>query len=170
MSPTDRRPDLQLHFLRHADAGDPEAWAGDDAARPLSDKGELQAERLGSFLAQIGFQPDAIVTSPKVRARRTAEVVGAALGVGVRIDDRLAGAFDPAAVDAMLADAGGPARPVLVGHDPDFSQILGWLANADGLTMKKGALARVDVRGSVADGRGTLRWLVPPDLLDRGRR
>ena len=165
----DRR-DLQLHFLRHADAGDPEAWAGDDATRPLSDKGELQAERLGSFLAQIGFQPDAIVTSPKVRARRTAEVVGAALGVGVRIDERLAGAFDPAAVDAILADAGSPARPVLVGHDPDFSEVVGWLANADGLTMKKGALARVDVRGSVADGRGTLRWLVPPDLLDRGRR
>jgi phosphohistidine phosphatase SixA len=170
MSPTDRRPDLQLHWLRHADAGDPEAWAGDDALRPLSEKGELQAERLGAFLAEVGFRPDAIISSPRVRARRTAEVVGAALGVGVRLDDRLAGGFDPAAVDAILADAGNPVRPVLVGHDPDFSQVLGWLANADGVTMKKGAFARVDVRGSVADGRGTLRWLVAPDLLDRSRR
>jgi phosphohistidine phosphatase len=170
MSPSDRRPDLQLHFLRHADAGDPEAWQGDDASRPLSEKGELQAERLGSFLAEVGFQPDAIISSPKVRARRTAEVVGAAIGVGVRLDDRLAGGFDPAAVDAILADAGDPRRAVLVGHDPDFSQVLGWLVNANGLTMKKGAFARVDVKGAVADGRGTLRWLVPPDLLDRGRR
>ena len=170
MSPTDRRPDLQVHFLRHADAGDPEAWAGDDAVRPLSEKGELQAERLGSFLAEVGFQPDAIISSPKIRARRTAEVVGAALGVGVRVDDRLAGAFEPATVDAILADAGNPDRPVLVGHDPDFSQVLGWLANADGVTMKKGAFARVDVRGAIAEGRGTLRWLIPPDLLDRGRR
>jgi phosphohistidine phosphatase SixA len=170
VSPTDRRPDLQLHFLRHADAGDPEAWAGDDGLRPLSEKGELQAERLGAFLAEIGFRPDAIVSSPKVRARRTAEVVGAALGVGVRLDDRLAEGFDPAAVDAILVDAGSPVRPVLVGHDPDFSQVLGWLANADGVTMKKGAFARVDVRGAVADGRGTLRWLVAPDLLDRSGR
>ncbi len=170
MSPTDRPPDLQLHFLRHADAGDPAGWAGDDALRPLSEKGELQAERLGAFLAEVGFQPGAIISSPKVRAHRTAEVVGAAVGVGVRIDDRLAGAFDPAAVDAILADAGNPARPVLVGHDPDFSQVLGWLANADGVTMKKGAFARIDVRGAVADGRGTLRWLIAPDLLDRGRR
>ena len=170
MSPSDRPPDLQLHFLRHADAGDPEAWAGDDSARPLSPKGELQAERLGSFLAEIGFRPDALISSPKVRARRTAEVVGAALGVGVRIDDRLAEGFDPPAVDAILASVGHPTRPVLVGHDPDFSQILGWLARADGLSMKKGAFARVDVRGSVAGGRGTLRWLVPPDLLDRDRR
>jgi phosphohistidine phosphatase len=170
VSRSDRSPDLQLHFLRHADAGDPEGWTGDDAQRPLSDKGELQAERLGSFLSEVGFQPDAIISSPKIRARRTGEVVGAAVGVGVRLDERLAGGFDPATVDAILADAGNPARPVLVGHDPDFSQVLGWLANADGLTMKKGAFARVDVRGPVAEGRGTLRWLIPPDLLDRGRR
>ena len=169
MSPSDRRHDLQLHLLRHGDAGDPDRWAGDDAARPLSEKGELLSERLGSFLAGLGFQPDAIITSPKLRARRTAEVVGAALGVGVRIDERLAVGFDPATLDAILADAGDPRRPVLVGHDPDFSQVLGWLAGADGLTMKKGAFARVDVRGAVADGRGTLRWLVPPDLLDRAR-
>jgi phosphohistidine phosphatase len=168
MSPSDKA--LQLHFLRHADAGDPEAWAGDDADRPLSEKGELQAERLGSFLAEIGFRPDAIITSPKVRAARTAEVVGDAIGVGVRVDERLAGGFGPATVDGILADAGSPRRVVLVGHDPDFSQVLSWLAGADGLTMRKGAFARVDVRGSVADGHGTLRWLVPPDLLDRDRR
>jgi phosphohistidine phosphatase SixA len=167
VSPSGHRSDLRLHLLRHADAGDPEAWAGDDDARPLSEKGALQAERLGSFLAELGFLPDAMVSSPKIRARQTAEIVAAALGVAVRIDERLGRGLDPAAVDALLADAGDPGRPVLVGHDPDFSHLLGWLAGADGLTMKKGALARVDVRGTVADGRGSLRWLVPPDLLER---
>ena len=111
MSPTDRQRDLQLVLLRHADAGDPEAWAADDASRPLSEKGELQSERLGSFLAEVGFLPDAIISSPKLRARRTADIVGAALGVGVRLDDRLAGGFEPATVDAILADAGDPDGP-----------------------------------------------------------
>ena len=170
MSPAERRPDLQLHFLRHADAGDPEGWTGDDALRPLSDKGELQAERLGGFLVDVGFRPDVLISSPKVRARRTAEIVGAAIGLGVRIDDRLGGGFDPATLDAVLADAGDPSRPVIVGHDPEFSHMVSWLTGADGLTMKKGALARVDVRGPVSAGRGTLRWLVPPDLLDGRRR
>ncbi len=161
--------DLQLFLLRHADAGDPAAWHGDDADRPLSEKGELQAERLGAFLAGIGFRADVLVTSPKVRARRTAEIVAEAIGAGVRLDERLAGGFDPETVDAIVAEAGAPARVVLAGHDPDFSQLLGWLVGADGLTMKKGAFARIDVRGSVAGGRGALRWLIPPDLLDPDR-
>lgn len=160
---------LQLVLLRHADAGDPAAWRGDDDERPLSDKGERQAERLGAFLAEIAFLPDAIVSSPKVRARRTAEIVAAALGAAVRLDDRLGSGLGPDSVDAILADAGRPERPVLVGHDPDFSDLLAWLTRADGVTMKKGALARIDVKGRVAEGRGTLRWLVPPDLLDPER-
>jgi phosphohistidine phosphatase len=169
VSPSDRRRTTELYLLRHAHAGDPEGWTGDDAARPLSAKGEGQSERLGAFLAGVGFQPDAVVSSPKVRARQTAELVARQLGVEVRLDDRLAGGFDATTVDSILADLGGPSRPVLVGHDPDFSELLGWLARADGLTMKKGAFARVDVVGPVASGQGTLRWLVPPDLLEDRR-
>jgi phosphohistidine phosphatase len=169
VSPSDRRPATELYLLRHAHAGDPEGWTGDDAARPLSPKGERQSERLGAFLAGVGFRPDAVVSSPKVRARQTAEIVARHLEVEVRLDDRLAGRFDATTVDSILVDLGRPSRPVLVGHDPDFSELLGWLARADGLTMKKGALARVDVAGPVASGQGTLRWLVPPDLLEDRR-
>jgi phosphohistidine phosphatase len=163
------RTTLQLHLLRHADAGDPEAYKGPDAERPLSAKGKDQAKRLGSFLNDVGFAPDAVISSPKVRARQTAELAADRWKTGVRFDDRLAAGFSPADVDAILADAGSPAKPVLVGHDPDFSELLSTLVGAE-VTMKKGAFARIDVRGSVADGRGTLRWLISPDLLDRERR
>lgn len=170
MSPSEHRAAAtELHLLRHGHAGDPEGWTGDDAARPLSAKGEGQAERLGAFLATVGFRPDAIVSSPKLRARQTAEIVAGHLGTEIRLDDRLASAFDAAAVDSILADLGNPTRPVLVGHDPDFSELLGFLAGTDRVTMKKGAFARIDVRGPMTSGDGTLRWLVPPDLLE-GRR
>ena len=161
--------DLQLFLLRHADAGDPAAWRGDDDERPLSEKGERQAERLGAFLAGIGFRPDALVSSPKVRARRTAELVGEAIGAGVRLDERLGAGVGPTTVDAIVTDLGGPRRVVIVGHDPDLSHLLTWLSGADALAMKKGAFARIDVTGAVAGGRATLRWLVPPDLLDPHR-
>lgn len=162
----------QLYVLRHADAGDPGAWSGDDAARPLSPKGREQAERLATFLHGVRLSVDAVISSPKIRARETAEIVADGLGHAgqVRVDDRLASGVRPATVDDVLRDAGFPARVVIVGHDPDFSALLAALVGAPELTLKKGAMARVDLRGQVADADGTLRWLVPPELLDRERR
>lgn len=154
---------IELHLVRHADAGDPAAWEGDDAERPLSAKGRRQASRLGALLAATGFKTDAIVSSPKLRARETAEIVADALGAGVRLDPRLGEGLDYGTVDRILEDAGGPQRPVLVGHDPDFSWLASELTGAR-VEMKKGALARIDLE-VVLDGSGTLRWLLPPGLL-----
>jgi phosphohistidine phosphatase len=160
---------IELHFLRHADAGDPMAWTGDDADRPLSDKGRKQADRLGRFLSGVGFTPDAIITSPKVRAAQTAEIVADHLELPVAIDDRLAGALDADTLDGLLRDAGDPGRPVVVGHDPDFSDLVAELCGASSLLMRKGALVRIDIERPLRPGTGTLRWLVPPDLLKPGR-
>ena len=155
----------RLHLLRHADAGDPESWSGPDDARPLSPKGEKQSRRLGKHLASLGFTADAIISSPKLRARQTAEIVAAELGREVTIDDRLGFGLDAVAVEAILFDAGEPESPVLVGHDPDFSELAAWLIGASSFTMKKGALVRIDTVRPISQASGTLRWLVPPDLL-----
>ena len=160
---------IELYFLRHAHAGDPDAWTGDDAARPLSDKGEKQAERLGTFLAGVGFKPDAILSSPKLRAAQTAEIVAKHLGIQISFDDRLAGAFEVETLETLLRDASDPVRPVVVGHDPDFSDVLAELSGASQLPMPKGALARVDIERPLRAGGGTLHWLVPPDLLKPAR-
>jgi phosphohistidine phosphatase len=162
---SDRRDSVQLHLLRHAHAGDPNGWQGPDDVRPLSAKGEEQAERLGRFLAGIGFQPDAIVSSPKTRAARTAEIVADALGMKIRLDDRLGGALDLVAIEAILFDLDEPVRPVLVGHDPDFSDLAASLTGSRTMAMRKGALARIDAPRPLAAGSGVIRWLVPPDLL-----
>jgi phosphohistidine phosphatase SixA len=152
-----------LHLLRHAHAGDPEAWQGPDASRPLSDKGRAQSERLGRLLADR-FRPDLLLTSPKLRAFQTAEIVGDRLGVVVVVEDRLGGPLDEARLEAILADHGDPSTPLLVGHDPDFSELVESLSGTN-VPMRKGALARIDVERPLRSGGGILRWLVPPDLL-----
>jgi phosphohistidine phosphatase len=159
---------MQLYLLRHADAGDPEAWQGPDAARPLSDKGRKQSKRLGEHLAGIGFSADAFITSPKIRAAETAQIVADRLKATVSIDERLAGPLEVESVDAILDEAGDPTRAVLVGHDPDFSELLTLLCAAAGVTMRKGALARVEIDRPLRAGAGTLRWLLPPDAIKRG--
>ncbi len=162
------RSALSLHMLRHADAGDPERWHGDDAARPLSRKGLEQAERLGRHLRAIGFDPDVVVSSPKVRARQTAEIVARALARDVRLDERLGRSVDLMALGAVLGDAGDPDRPLLVGHDPDFSALVATLSGAARIELKKGALARLDLDGELAPGRALFRWLLPPGLVPDG--
>ena len=156
---------MLLHLLRHAHAGDPSSWNGPDAARPLSDKGRSQSERVAAFLAGIGFTPDALITSPKLRATQTAEIVAEVLGIAVIKDDRLAGSLDLATVEAVLRDAGDPDRPMLVGHDPDFSELVASLSAAAGIPMRKGALVRIELDRPLRPGGGTLRWLLPPDAL-----
>jgi phosphohistidine phosphatase len=163
-----REATTELYLLRHAHAGDAADWDGPDAVRPLSPKGERQSERLGRFLAAAGFRPDAIVTSPKTRALQTAEIVAAALDVKVRIDERLGEPLDLVALEAILFDAGDPVRPVLVGHDPDFSELVESIAGARQLSMRKGSLARIDTLRPLSPGSGTLRWLVPPDFFQGG--
>ena len=155
----------KLHLLRHADAGDPEAWTGPDEARPLSGKGEKQSHRLGKFLAAGGFSLGPIITSPKLRASQTAEIVAEELGLDVTVDDRLAFGLDAVAVEAILFDAGEPEAPVLVGHDPDFSELTAWLIGASSFAMKKAALVRIDTIRPISEASGTLRWLIPPDVL-----
>lgn len=157
-------PGVQLHFLRHADAEEPDGWRGPDDARPLTGTGEKQAERLGRFLASVGFRPDALISSPKLRATQTAERLAGSVGAEVRTDDRLGGTLDLVAVEAILFDAGEPVRPVLVGHDPDFSELVSTLVGGE-VVMRKGAIARVDAARPLRAAAGTLRWLVPPELL-----
>lgn len=159
------RPDvLRIHLLRHAHAGDPLKWDGPDAARPLSRKGRRQAEALGSFLAAAGVRPERIMTSPKVRAHETADIVGAALGATPVVDDRLADDCDLDELEEVLADAG--ARDVMVvGHDPYLSELFGALLGARGLAMPKGSIASIDIRRPLRPGGGSLRWFVPPQLL-----
>jgi len=155
---------VELCLLRHAHAGDSTTWEEADELRPLTEKGRRQAERLARHLQTAGFAPDVVLASPLVRARETAEIVAEILRAPLRIDPRLGEMLDMASVEEMLADAGDPRRPVLVGHDPDFSELASELVGAP-IAMRKGTLARIDVERPLEPGGGELRWLLPPDLL-----
>jgi phosphohistidine phosphatase len=157
--------ELQLHLLRHAHAGDPSKWTGPDSARPLSEKGQSQAVRMGLFLADAGFLPDLIMSSPLVRALETARLVATPLGLPIVVTNALAMPLDLESLEQLLAGAGNPRRPLLVGHDPDFSMLAAELAGVADLPVRKGTLLRIDTRRPLQAGSGLIRWLLPPDLL-----
>jgi phosphohistidine phosphatase len=125
-----------IWLLRHGDAEDGEGKP--DSDRELTEKGERQSVAAGKALKALGVELDVCLTSPKVRAKRTAELACEQLGVDVEDDDRLAGGdFDPAEV------AAGRGEVMLVGHEPDFSQAVA-LATGSRVKMKKGGVAAID--------------------------
>lgn len=156
---------LRLYFLRHGKATARAEWDGDDALRPLTPEGEEEVRRVAARLAALGVAPDAIASSPLARARRTAELAAEALGVPPVFDERLAPGFDTADLTGILAAGGRRDAVMLVGHEPDFSDVVGELTGGR-VVCKKGGVARVDVEGSSLDG-GRLVWLLPPFVLAR---
>lgn len=108
---------MRVYLCRHAESppGEP------DALRELSPAGRLQAARLAEQLATADAPPAAVLASPLLRARQTAELVAAASDAELRVVEALA---PGATVDGLRAALAGVAGPVAtVGHQPDCSEI-----------------------------------------------
>jgi phosphohistidine phosphatase len=125
-----------IWLLRHGDAED---GAGKpDAERELTEKGERQSRDAGKALKALGVELDVCLTSPKVRAKRTAELACESLDCPVEEDERLAGGdFDPLEVSA------GRGEVMLVGHEPDFSSAIA-LVTGSRVKFRKGGVAALD--------------------------
>jgi phosphohistidine phosphatase len=127
-----------IWLLRHGDAEDGEGKP--DAERELTAKGRRQSEAAGRALASLGDEIDACLTSPKVRARQTAEIACEALGLEPEDTPELAGGpFD------AMALASGRGNVLLVGHEPDFSEEISRMTGSN-VKLKKGGLGGVEDR------------------------
>ena len=134
---------MNLYIVRHADAGDRQAWTGDDADRPLTDLGRRQARALAEALKRRGLVLDAIVSSPLVLAPD---------------------ALKPRKLSKYLAGLGA-ASAAVVGHDPDLPAYLGWLlgVDPDNVHLEKGGAALVTFDDGPSKGDGRLAWAVTPE-------
>ena len=152
------------YFVRHGIAVDGAEWEGADYDRPLTEKGREKMTKVGKQLARLEIEADAIVSSPLVRARQTADILAASLRCVVEEDARLGGGFDPGALAGILRDRAGVQTLVLVGHEPNMSATVGSVIGGARIDFKKGAVACVAIPDAESL-RGELQWLVPPKLF-----
>jgi phosphohistidine phosphatase len=140
----------QLWLLRHGEAVPHHAKP--DADRELTARGERQAGAAGAALARLGVELDACFTSPKVRARDTARLACASLGVEPQEAPALADGFDRDAARELLLGLGDDAKVLAVGHEPSLSQVVLDLTGAR-VDLKKGGIAAIALeRAGRADG------------------
>jgi phosphohistidine phosphatase len=162
---------MQLFLLRHAEA---EPAAANDEMRVLTAKGSKQAEAVGKFCLKHGFVPEIILSSPLTRAEETARLVAHELGLSklVQIAEFLrAGMTAERAFSGLREFLVGlvkrekypeKANIMLVGHEPDFSNLAGALigGRAQSVHFRKATLMGVTLQ-ELKPGAGTIEFIVP---------
>ncbi len=141
----------QLWLLRHAEA-EPHG-ARPDFDRRLTERGERQARIAGAALACMDIEIAIVMTSPKERALRTATLALGAWdehhsgGHGeLDVHDPLQQGFDARRALALLEALPPGGKLLVVGHEPDFSDVVAGLTGAR-IDLKKAGLAVVKVEG-----------------------
>ena len=151
---------MKLYFIRHGKAS---YDAPNDELRPLLPEGIEQAQDLGHVLKQLGVRPSRIYTSPRLRAKETAEHIGNALGINPEVTE--ACNFDFSLEKALkLAEGFGEDADILfVGHNPSMSEavtealVSRMVGRADTLQLATDVLSdrELEVFGLIGSGFGT---------------
>lgn len=154
----------RLYFLRHGRADRSAYSGGDDRLRPLTAAGISRLEATADRLAQLDLGCEAILTSPLVRCRQTADIMAEHLGLADALEEvaEMAPGFDLVDLALVLEEHHQYRTLLLVGHEPDFSAIVRRLTGGTEVVLKKGGLARVDLYRGLSGLAGELTWLLPP--------
>jgi phosphohistidine phosphatase len=158
---------VRLLFIRHAAAEETNGGREGDLTRPLTEEGREKARRMFDALASVYEGLQTIVCSQTLRARQTAEILSESFG-GVPVVK--SGLLNPGssykAFKKLMREVKlGQERIALIGHEPDFSDILGALA-ADGtlrIDVKKLSCIEVEM---TTFGKGKLRVVLPPSVVE----
>jgi len=122
---------LTLSLFRHAKS----SWADpglEDFERPLNDRGEDAAPRMGAFMARHGIAPELILCSPAVRARQTLDLVLPHLPASPKVayEDALYLAAPAVLLKRVRKIAAKVRHAMVVGHDPGMHALARELAGS----------------------------------------
>lgn len=165
----------RLLILRHGKS-DWEAPYEGDHERPLTPRGERDSRRMGRWLRKLGQAPQEVLSSTAVRALRTAEIAAeaGAWDCPIAASRDLYDAHPGAVVERLRQLEESVATVLYAGHEPTVSELAENLMGGGRLHFPTAAVARLDLHiatwQQIADGIGTLMWLVTPKLLAAGKR
>ncbi len=161
---------MNLFILRHGISveRDPVSFP-DDSRRPLTLKGEERVRLICEAMQALELSFDHILSSPYLRASKTAEIVATALALKKVLEfrDELTPEGDPKALVRYINQLRPmPENLLLVGHEPSLSGLLSQLISGEptaAIDLKKGGLAKLEIEAQLRLGPcATLAWLLTP--------
>ena len=158
---------MELLLFRHgiAEADGPD---GTDESRRLTEEGVDKTAQAARGLAKVIDPPEAILTSPLVRAVETARIVAAVFDLEPDTLDAL-GHGSPVDIVEQIATRSEQSL-MLVGHEPSLSCTAELLCTGSSdrfLQLKKAGCICLDVEFSrdLSEVAAALKWLATPKML-----
>jgi len=157
---------MNLYLMRHgiAVAAD-QPGIDSDSERPLTPKGKKRLRRSARGLARLNIPFSSILTSPALRARQTAEIVGQSLGLENKVEEisELAPESSVEHLIGALTRFHEQEYVLLVGHEPLLSNAASFLllnkhkSNLN-IRFRKGGLCCIEIDDLPPTKPGLLQW------------
>jgi phosphohistidine phosphatase len=160
---------MHLYLIRHGIAVDREdPNCPPDTERPLTPKGIKRTHAAALGLRALDVKPNAVLTSPWLRAVQTAEIFCETIGYPPKkiiLTDALKGTSAPS---DLLRDLQSMKAKVVVcfGHEPHLHLVIGHVLHTSSkiTELKKAGLAVLELE-RVSPPQGRLLALYPPSSL-----
>ncbi len=136
-----------LLIMRHAKS----SWKDtslSDHERPLNNRGEADAPRMGAALKDLDLTPTLIISSTAKRARKTAEYVAENCSYDgeIRLERNLYHAGVDEFIEVLQSVSDEEEIVMVVGHNPGIAELVDYLTDRpEGMTTANIAVVRLQV-------------------------
>lgn len=120
-----------LYLIRHAKSSWKDAELRADIERPLNDRGKRDAPFMGALLRSRGIRPERLVSSPAIRAFKTAKLIGEELGIDkkdIAIRQEIYEATPYTILNIIQSFDDQWSTTALFGHNPTLTEVANWYA------------------------------------------
>lgn len=154
---------MEIYLMQHGPNLPPEQ----DPQEGLSPEGEVVVSRTAVALARLALHPGLMISSPKARARQSADIVSRALNYDptqILVSDQVKAMTEPGDTLQFLAAQQEQAPLLVVGHLPNLAKVTAGLLSAAGqaqVDFQRGGVCALQVE-DLPRGKGKLLWYLPP--------
>jgi phosphohistidine phosphatase len=149
-----------IYLARHAKS----SWnslAATDFDRPISNRGEEDARRIGEEMHRLGWVPDKIIASPAVRARQTCKILCKTLAYPVEEVEWNSEIYAAYMVTLLhlLASLDDEINSVmLIGHNPAMEDLLVHLCGYAAINEVKQKDGKIFTTANIAKLTTSVEW------------
>jgi len=166
---------MNLYFVRHGKAAERSRKWHPDSTRPLTRDGEKKMFEAARGMKTLGISFDLILTSPYIRAFRTAEILGEVFDSKKLFESKnLVPEAEPEAIiDEINQNFATLKEIALVSHEPLMSRLISLLLSGKdnlSIAMRKGGLCKMSVETLNSGPCASMEWLMTAKQLARMRK